>query len=239
VEQLYDFELLEIKHETQDITSFKFSPKDKSFSWQAGQYLDWQLPHDNPDDRGQRRWFSIASAPAEGYVMLSCRFSEEGSTLKRHLQTLQVGATVQAKGPLGEFTADSNELPLVLIAGGIGITPFRSILMQRASTGTLGNITLIYGNKTEDNIAFAEELNDLIQNNPGFSCHYVTGQRIDADIITNLVGSLEGKSYMISGLEKMVEAIETSLVERGVPKENIRIDDFGGYDWNVATPVYQ
>jgi ferredoxin-NADP reductase len=239
-EQLHNFELIEIRKETEDITSFRLKPLTPGFTWQAGQYLDWQLPHPDADDRGERRWFSIASAPSEGFVQLSCRFaSEAGSSLKKHLQTLQIGAQVQAKGPSGEFTAEPDDMPLVLVAGGIGITPFRSILIDRAQAGTLNNITLIYGNKSADNIAFKDELDALSADHSGLKIHYITGQYITADLLSELQGGLDDKKFMISGLEKMVAAIEASLIEKGVDKQLVRIDDFGGYDWTTDHPIYQ
>lgn len=239
MEELHSFELVEVHQETADVRSYIFKPQDETFTWVAGQYLDWQLPHDNPDDRGQRRWFSISSAPSEGHVMLSTRFAENGSTLKQRLVTLKPGDIVEAKGPMGSFTAEATDETLVLVAGGIGITPFRSILAERAAKGTLTGIVLIYGNKTEDNVPFKELFDELSAQHNGFSVHYVFGTHINADVIKDLLGSLEDKTYMISGLEKMVAAIDESLQQAGVPKDQIKTDDFGGYDWNIASPVYQ
>ena len=238
METLYTFVLEEIKQETEDIKTFVFEPQDADFSWTAGQYLDWQLPHSNADDRGERRWFSIASAPSEGVVLLSSRFSPDGSTLKKRLLELSVGDIVQAKGPLGTFTAESNSETLVLVAGGIGITPFRAILKERAARGTLENIVLVYGNRAEDNVPFKAEIDQMAAAHPGFKVVYVYGQHINADLIRAELGSLDGKTYMISGLEKMVAAIEASLQEAGVAKDHIQIDDFGGYDWTLKTAVY-
>lgn len=238
METLHNFELTEVIEETADIKTFVFKALDRDFNWQAGQYLDWQLPHQNADDRGERRWFSIASAPSEEVVMLSTRFSEDGSTLKKHLLTLKVGEQIQAKGPMGTFTADSNDTQLVLIAGGIGITPFRAIIKERLAQGTLSNITLVYGNKTEGNVPFKQLFDELALQNDDFKVEYVFGKHIDAAIVAELTGGLDQKEFMISGLEKMVAAIEESLLAAGVKKESIRIDDFGGYDWNIDKPVY-
>lgn len=239
MEKLYKFKLIEIIDDTSDIKSFIFEPLDNDFKWQAGQYLDWQVPHQNADDRGERRWFTIASAPSEGKVMLSCRFSENGSTLKSHLLELQIGDELEAKGPSGSFTAESNSDQLVLIAGGIGITPFRSILKERAAKNTLDNIVLIYGNKSEDNVAFKSEIDELAGQHNGLALHYIYGEYINAQLINKLLGNLDNKKYMISGLEKMVAAIKQSLIDEGVSEDNIKIDDFGGYDWTIKEAVYQ
>ncbi len=238
MEQTHSFKLSKIQHETTDVQSFIFESLDPDFKWVAGQYLDWQLPHPNADDRGERRWFSISSAPSEGHVMLSTRFSAEGSTLKKRLLELKVGDVIEAKGPMGSFTAQSNAEQLVLVAGGIGITPFRAILAERAAQNTLSNVTLIYGNRAEDNIPFKEYIDQLAATNPGFSVTYIFEQHINADVMRAALGSLEGKKYMISGLEKMVAAIEASLIEAGINKGQIATDDFGGYDWALTSAVY-
>lgn len=238
MESLHIFKLLEIKQETSDVKSFIFTPLDPGFTWSAGQYLDWQLPHPSPDDRGERRWFSIASAPSEKHVLLSTRFSDNGSTLKQKLLSLEVGDEVQAKGPMGSFTADSNTQRLVLIAGGIGITPFRSILVERAAQHTLKNIVLVYGNKSPENVPFKDDLDMIAAQNSGLMLEYVYGQHIDATTLKNSLGLLESSIFMISGLEKMVIAIKESLFAAGVPEDHIRIDDFGGYDEKLGAAVY-
>lgn len=239
MEKTYTFELVEVKQETEDIKSFVFNPLDAEFDWVAGQYLDWQLPHANADERGERRWFSIASAPSEGVVMLSCRFAQDGSTLKRRLLELKVGDRVEANGPMGEFTLEEVREKTVLIAGGVGITPFRAIIKELAAKKGLENITLIHGNKTPENVPFMGEMNELADEHEGFTLHYTYSPTIiDSEVIATLAGSLEDTVFMISGLEKMVESIQHSLLEAGVKPDNIRIDDFGGYDWHLDKPVY-
>jgi ferredoxin-NADP reductase len=239
MEKIYTFELIEIKQETEDIKSFVFSALDNEFMWTAGQYLDWQFPHANADERGERRWFSIASAPSEGVVMLSCRFASDGSTLKKRLLELKVGDRVEAKGPMGEFTLEEVREKTVLIAGGIGITPFRAIIKELAAKNGLQNITLVHGNKSPENVPFIGEMSELSNENEGFSLHYTYSPTIiDAGVVASLAGGLDDTVFMISGLEKMVESIRHSLLEAGVGSDKIRIDDFGGYDWHLDKPIY-
>ena len=239
MEQTNSFTLQQIKQVTPDVKTYIFKPVDPSFTWSAGQYLDWQLPHPNADDRGERRWFSVASALNEGEVWLSCRFAEDGSTLKKTIQDLKIGDTVEAKGPFGEFTLEDTDQPVVLIAGGIGITPFRSIINDLAAKGLLKNLTLIHGNRSQDNIPFGEELATMAAQHDGFTYHQTFSPTIiDADLVKELCGPLGDKTYMISGLEKMVESIKESLVHAGVAADAIRIDDFGGYDYHLDKPIY-
>lgn len=167
------FTLNSISQETEDVINFDFAVP-VGFSWQAGQYLDWQLPHDNADSRGQRRFFSIASAPSDNTIRLSSRFTPvNGSTLKQTLVTAHVGQIIEAKGPFGEFTVSNSDKPLIFVAGGIGITPFRSILRDMAAKGSLNNVQLLYGNRSEQNVPFKAELETLAADNPGFKVQFV------------------------------------------------------------------
>lgn len=239
MDTLHSFTLQEVIQETVDVKTFVFTPQDPSFTWMAGQYLDWQLPHENADDRGQRRWFSIASAQSEGKVLLSCRFAEDGSTLKKRLLQLVPGDVVQAKGPEGHFTLPEVSRETVLVAGGIGITPFRAILKDLESKGGISSLTLVHGNRTAENVPFGSELQQLTETQPGFT--YVqtfSPTVIDADLLAGYYSNVAATDFMISGLEKMVESIKHSLISAGVPEEQIRIDDFGGYDYHLDKPIY-
>lgn len=240
MDELHSFKLVEITEETLDVKTYKFEHVGvEPFSWIAGQYLDWQLPHANADDRGERRWFSVASSPLEGQVWLSSRFTDEGSTLKKRILKLSVGDIVDAKGPSGEFTLETVQRPVVMIAGGIGITPFRGIIVDHARKGTLDNITLFYGNRVADNVPFIDEMLSLADQHQGFKVHLVySPDVISADYLKNSLGHLSGYDFMISGLEKMVISIQESLIAAGVEPIAVRIDDFGGYDHDIVKPVF-
>lgn len=233
------FKLLEIRPETEDVKTFIFKPL-TPFTYQPGQYLDWQLPHKNADDRGERRWFSIASAPHEGNVWLASRFAtEKSSTLKITLNQLKVGDEIEAKEPAGEFVVTDSNRPLVFLAGGIGITPFRAILMDLADKNELNNIVLLYGNRNQANVPYKTELDTLAKNNPGFTVKYIySPNHIDEAVVREVCTDLSKPKFYVSGLEKMVNALHHMLESIGVPKENIKIDDFGGYDKELNEPVF-
>src|ERR1700716_3357100 len=116
------------KHaETEGVVSFEFEPE-APLQFQAGQYLRYMLPHPFPDARGAARSFTIGSAPSEPLLRLTTRFSTLPSTSKQALSSLALGTVVEASGPHGQFVYTETDAPTVPIAGGIGITPFRSIL---------------------------------------------------------------------------------------------------------------
>lgn len=239
-------QLVEKKQEAPDVITFYFKP-DASLSWVPGQFLRYHIENPNPDDRGGNRFFSVASAPFEGRVQLTTRFAhEKGSTFKNDLLRLELGQNVEAFGPSGHFIVEDRNRELVLIAGGIGITPLRAILMDLDHQGISIKATLIYGNRTREAI-FKQELEALTQKHPGFKIAYVISDepvpeqqittniweipgQINGEIIKKLVPDLLKPVYYISGPEPMVQALETQVWDLGIPKENTKRDYFPGYE---------
>jgi len=217
--------------ETQEVTSFIFQ-SEEPLSWQAGQFLRYRLPHSTPDDRGTTRYFTIASAPFEGHAMLTTRFAGEGSsTFKRALQELPIDARVEVDKPAGDFTLLHPDLPHVLIAGGIGITPFRAMLLDLDHRQLAVNATLLYANRTPD-FVYQSEIDALRRRHPRLVVRYfVSPQRITRDSIASVVSDLEAAVFLVSGPEPFVEALEGMLSEMGVPDTRLKRDYFPGYDW--------
>src|SRR4051794_32393496 len=151
-------------HEGEGCESFQFRTE-RPLTFEAGQYLRYTLDHPEPDNRGVNRFFTIASAPSEGFVLLTTRLSTPGSSFKRALSRLEVGAIIEASGPYGRFTYTDRETPAVFVAGGIGITPFRSILMDLLSRPSDADITLLYANRTPE-IPFRRLFDDLASKQP-------------------------------------------------------------------------
>jgi len=218
--------------------SFQFRPEGP-LAFEAGQYLRYTLDHPEPDNRGVSRFFTVASAPAEPFVMLTTRFSTPGSSFKRALHKLEVGAVIEAAGPYGRFTYAESETPAVFVAGGIGITPFRSMLLDLASRPDGAAITVLYGNRTPD-IPFRRLLDDLAVRQPRLRIVYTISQpdpewhgrvgRIDEAFLREHVSLASVPTFYVSGPKAMVEAIEGALHTVGVADEKVRKDYFPGYD---------
>lgn len=222
--------LAETRQETSDTRSFIFTGNPAP-SWKAGQYICYKLPHANPDDRGIERYFSISSAPHEGRVRLTTRFAEKSSSFKRALNSLPIGGQIEANAPEGDFCVDQISKPLVFIAGGIGITPFRAILLDLERRRVPLNIKLLYANRTEQ-IVFRDELESLRNQHPGFQIRYLIGEKkLDDKSIRLAVQDLAAVCFYVSGPEPMVESIDKTLEALGVKKEEIMNDFFPGYDW--------
>ena len=132
-----------------DCFSFLFKPE-KPVTWKAGQFMQFTIQHENPDDRGISRFFSISSAPYEENIMITTRISaEKSSTFKKALTGLEKNGIISAMPPQGEFTVEDFSKSIVFIAGGIGITPVRSILLDLDYKMDLPGIPvyLLYSNR--------------------------------------------------------------------------------------------
>jgi ferredoxin-NADP reductase len=205
---------------------------DAPLAWEAGQFLSYTLPHFDPDDRGTNRYFTIASAPFEGHVMLTTRFAgERSSSFKRALHQLAPGAVVEVGEPDGDFVLGKLGGESVLIAGGIGITPFRAMLLDRDHRELPINATLLYANRTPE-FVFKSEMDDLAGRHPHFAIRYlVSPERVTETSIRNAVPDLAKPTFYVSGPEPFVESLEGLLLQLGVPNDRVRRDYFPGYDW--------
>jgi ferredoxin-NADP reductase len=217
------------KAESPGVVSFIFKP-DEPLTWKAGQFLHYVLNHAPTDDRGSDRWFTIASASHERHVMVTTRFaSQKSSTFKKTLKALKVGESIEVSDLDGDFIVSDARKHYVFIAGGIGITPFRAILKEKAHAGTPLRATLIYANRKKV-AAYKNELEAMSRRNPNFKIHYLfSPQRIDKDTIRELVPDLKKPHFYVSGPEPMVEGVGKMLQEMGVPKKQIKQDWFPGY----------
>jgi ferredoxin-NADP reductase len=222
--------LIEKRQETADSVSFILKPAEP-LTWKAGQFFHYVLHHEPTDERGSDRWFTCSSAPSEGHVMLTTRFStEKGSSFKKALETLKEDEDIEISDVDGDFLVEDLKNSYVFIAGGIGITPYRSILKQLDSEGTMPNIILLYSNKSEDNIPYKAELEELMKKYPSLKIHYIfSPERIDAGKVHELIPDLKNSYFYVSGPEPMVENLGNALKELGVAEDHLKQDWFPGY----------
>jgi len=202
--------------------------------WRAGQFLRYHIPNPSPDERGANRFFTIASSPFEKNIQVTTRFdSEHGSSFKKDLASLNIGEALDAEGPMGGFVVDdvfiSEGKKFCFIAGGIGITPFRSMLLDLDQKGLPINVTLLYANR-DQNIVFKDEFDKLAQKYPTFKVHYIVDpQKIDEDLIKSSLINPQSSIFYVSGPAPMVKGLEATLEDMGVDEDNIKHDYFPGY----------
>ncbi|MDB5244886.1 MAG: hypothetical protein JWN18_756 [Parcubacteria group bacterium] len=215
---------------------FVFS-SDRPFTFQAGQFLEWTLPHEHPDARGTRRFFTIASSPTESEIRLGVKFYEKPSSFKRALAKLEKGGRIFATALGGEFVLpkDLNE-KLVFIAGGIGITPFRSHLRSILDRREKRDITIFYSNRTPVDIAYQSILDEAKEQIGIKVVHVIAegaleGMRsgfVSAEVIQEEVSDFKDHTFYISGPQGMVKALKGALLKAGVARRHIHTDYFIG-----------
>lgn len=236
--------ILKLKERVQvgtDTFDFIFD-KNRNFSFKPGQYMEWTLKHRSPDTRGNRRYFTIASSPTESEIHLGVKFYPEPSSFKNRLLALPVDGEIIASQTSGDFVLPKeSEKGLVFIAGGIGITPFRSMIKYLLDTNQKRDITLLYSNKKVSDISY-KEVFDQAQRNLGIKTFYAITDKneipvgpfmyngfIGKEIIQIQIPDYMNKSFYISGPHGMVDAFEKTLKSMGIPKRNIKIDFFPGF----------
>ena len=206
--------------------------------FRPGQYLELALPHAKADGRGVRRTFSIASAPGSPQVAVGLRMPEQSSTFKRSLRDLEPGTTLRATAVGGDFVLPRDAgVPLLLVAGGIGITPFVSQLRHLTASGERRDIVLVYAVSSSEELAYAEELAasglPVLVTAPTApvgmpaSWEYLGPGRLDASLLASRVPDLTSRTAYVSGPPALVTSLTRQLRELGVRR--IRTDYFSGY----------
>lgn len=206
----------------------------------AGQYLDWTMNVRSPDNRGNRRSFTIASAPSENIVRLGVKFYPGASAYKQAMLSMKPGDVVYGSQLAGEFTLPKNaDEKLAFLAGGIGVTPFRSIIQEMVLSGDKRDAVLFYGNNRVDEIAYADVF-DRAESELGLRTIYAVAQGapantnmhagfIDFELITRELPDYKDRTFYISGPRAMVTRFEKVLKELGVGHRRIKTDFFPGF----------
>lgn len=236
--QTYQLPFAGKEHLTSDIWRFSFG-KPEGFTFTAGQYMQYHLPHPHADDRGEKRWFTISAAPTEPNITITTRIFERMSSFKHALNLLTPGQSIAASGPEGDFTLPADNSPAILIAGGIGVTPYHSMVQQLLDSQQSHRLTLIYGAKQPADLVYrdvfvrAEQtLSDFhlieIVDSPDAGWRGETGQITD-ELIRQAATRYQAPIAYVSGPEPMVDAFEPRLGKLGFDKAHIKQDWFPNY----------
>ena len=222
------FRIKQIKKEAPNTFSIILD-KPEGFQFYPGQYLDVELPVDDP--LGNTRIFSISSSPSEDFIMLT--YNEGVTTFKKKLRELQPGRIVTTSHPAGTVVIDDSS-PIVLMAGGIGIAPHRSMIKWAVDRKLNLPIILIYSNSDWDFI-FKQELDLWQKQYHKLTIHYVVTSKVGHLDETKLKKLLSPVTYNLSpifylaGPPAMVDDFENILLKLGVDETSIRTDRFDGY----------
>ena len=222
-----------------NVAEYIFTPS-PHFNYIAGQYVDWTLPHKHVDGRGNRHTFTLASSPTESTVSLGVKFYTPSSTYKTALAALKPGDTISVGHISGNFIMPSDpSQKLVFIAGGIGITPFRSMVKYLTDTNQKRDITLFYASANPQEFAFMDVFKAAVSVGvktvqilggppPPANWQGYTGQ-LTADILQKEVPDYKTRQYYISGPNGLVVAYKDLLKANGVKGTQIHTDYFSGY----------
>ena len=233
---------LKARQEVAEGTMAFYFSKPADFKFAAGQAIDLTLL--NPpetDAEGDRRTFSLASSPGENDLMVATRM--RNTAFKRVLKTLPEGSEVKLEGPFGFMTLHrKTDRPAVILAGGIGITPFRSMLGHAFADNTGHRLFLFYSNRRSEDAAFLAELQQWAAQYPSFTlvATLTAPQKSDVpwsgetgyinkQMLVKYVSDLAKPVYYLAGPPGLVAAMRDMLSEAGVQEDEINSEDFVGY----------
>jgi ferredoxin-NADP reductase len=208
-----------------NIKSFWFRPE-REVRYIAGQFIELHIPHTDNDSRGVKRWFTLSSSPTDDLLSITTKHAtENGSSFKQALFSLEEGTELNMASPIGDFILPKDPtIPLIFVAGGIGCTPFHSIIKFLQDTNEQRDITLIYAANSEEEVAFADTFEKL-----GDRFIKVIGERLTADKIVELSKATDRHYIYLSGPEPMVEILNNDMKKLGFNKKHIHTDFFPNY----------
>ncbi len=210
--------------------------------FRPGQYLEWTLGHQKADSRGNRRYFTLASSPTENEIIMGVKFYNPASSFKKALLSLSAGDEIVASQLAGDFVLPKNKnQKLVFLAGGIGVTPFRSMTKYLLDKNEKRDVVFFYSNKTIQDLLYSD-IFSVAEKDFGMKMVYTLaeldkipsdwpGERgfIDEKMIRNNVPDFMERMFYISGPRVMVVAFEKILAKLGIPKNQIKTDFFPGF----------
>ena len=224
--------VLAVIEEAADIRCFRLA-RPEGFTFKAGQFLTVRA---RVDGRDHARCYSISSAPdAHGYVEISVK--RQGLVSNMLHATLRPGVPVFVRPPAGVFTYPSgDDRPLLLLAGGIGITPLLSMLRHAVTTEPSRPVTLLYSTQTEDGLAYRDEIDAIARRHPQVRVVYAVTRaktdngvypgRIDDVLMQAAMPNVRDAIALICGPQKMIDAMHGHLERLGLPKSQVRSERF-------------
>jgi ferredoxin-NADP reductase len=230
-------DFVETRQLTPSTTELVFTPVRK-VTFRPGQYLELTIPHRQADARGTRRVFSVASAPGAATVAIGVKTPEASSTYKQALTALKPGTRLRATSVGGDFVLPRDTtVPLLLVAGGIGVTPFVSQLRHLRATSEARDVVVVYTVRDNDELAYADELEGsgvpvfvVAPSEPSplpAGWIYLGSDRLDATALAERVPRLAARTAYVSGPPSMVTTLRRDLKKLGVRR--VKTDYFSGY----------
>jgi len=203
--------------------------KKKKFKYKAGQYVSIVIPDKVTDGRGKMRSFSLSTSPNNSNYIATCfRVPEKLSDFKRYILDYPFGTKIKIDGPRGVFILpEETNKHIVMIAGGVGIVPFMSMIKYSAEEKTAHQITLLYTDKTERRMSYFDELVKLEVKDDRFN--FINRfKRVDKKFIEKYC-DIKNSVFYVCGTPKMVMGVRKMLEKMKVDSKNIKFENFTGY----------
>ena len=223
-----------------DVYDFIFAPS-RQFAFAPGQYMEWTLGHADPDSRGNRRYFTLASSPTEAQLRLGIKFYSQSSSFKQAMLAMDQNTEIKASQLAGEFVLPRDaRQKCVFIAGGIGITPFRSMIKYLMDTHQRRPVTLFYVARTDDELVYRDVFDQArreiglktiyIITDPAHASANLQGRagRLTPQLLKAEVSDYRKCLFYISGPKNMVDAFSDLLHQLHIPDDRIKTDFFPG-----------
>ncbi|MCC3371920.1 FAD-dependent oxidoreductase [Cohnella sp. REN36] len=212
--------------ESENIYSFLFE-KDPDLHWEPGQYGLISITH--KPIKNATKPFSLASAPAENVVRITTRIGDQPSEFKQALLELKPGMKIKMSGAIGSFSLKNNN-PTLLIAGGIGITPFRSMLKQHAASGNGENkqIHLLYTDSKKSYL-FKDELDALADRSVADVTYLDSRENLEKEIESFIARYKDNGTFFVAGPKSLVASVSAFLQGKKISKQKLKKDAFRGY----------
>ena len=224
----------EIIQRTHDVSSFRF-PRPAELNYKPGQFFFVSLKQ---GDKELKKHFSFSSSPTEkDHIEFTKKFTDHEYSLA--LKATKAGDWARIEAPFGQFTFEGEYPKIALLGGGIGITPFVSYCKNAADKGLGSKITLFYGCKTPEDIAFRKEFEELAQQNKNLKLVFIVNQPtpnwkgltgiINGEMIKQQLPDYQENMFYTCGPPPMVEAMGKLVESLGLPKEKLKLEYFSGY----------
>ena len=238
----YQLSLKRIEKLSPEIYGFYFLSQNKKIDFKAGQFLQVIFPHKNTDIRGDKRYFTIASSPLDKELLIVTKIIKESSSFKKNLLNLKIGDSVAAEGPYGEFVLPNKKSDIFLMAGGIGVTPYISMIKHLLKEKRELHITLFYAANKREDIVFRDLLLSASKNINIKITYFIKEVNSDLldenekkgyiskDTIRENISDIKNSFFYVSGPKIMIDNVIDILKEMKIDEEKIKKDYFVGYN---------
>lgn len=230
----FEEKTIDIIKRTHDVKSFRFR-RPEDFDFKPGQYILVSL---TVEGKVVTKAFSLSSSPTEkDYIEFTKKLT--GHPFSEVLDNMKVGDSAVISGPFGKMIFEGEYAKVALLSGGIGITPMISICRYCTDMRLDTDIMVIYSNKTESDLAFREELDEMMRNNSNLKVVYTltraseswTGcrERICENMVVREIPDYRDRHFLICGPPEMVRSMEEMLSAMNIPKDMIKKEELAGY----------